>query len=69
MQTQTFDDTKWKLVPIEPTEDMEAYGISKADEIAVKVNGTRFKTHMSTAAEVYKAMLSASPTAPIESDK
>jgi hypothetical protein len=54
----------WKLVPIEPTEDMEAYGNSKADEIAVRVNGTRFKLDMCTAYEVYKAMLN---VAPIES--
>jgi hypothetical protein len=51
----------WKLVPIEPTEDMEAYGNSKADEIAVSVNGTRFKLDMCTAYEVYKAMLNVAP--------
>jgi uncharacterized protein YbdZ (MbtH family) len=48
----------WKLVPIEPTKEMVIAGFAKMLEVGKRET-----------AEHYRAMIAASPTAPIESDK
>jgi hypothetical protein len=55
-----YPPSGWKLVPIEPTEAM----------LNVVLNGTPYEgDNKELMREAYKIMLSASPTAPIESDK
>jgi hypothetical protein len=51
----------WKLVPIEPTEDMEYEGNQVSDKLAVRINAEDYLHDQDTAKQVYKAMLSASP--------
>lgn len=55
----------WKLVPIEPTEDMEFAGNQVADALAVNVNYTGYTHDCATAEDVYKSMLSAAPPPPV----
>lgn len=55
MKTITYDDTKWKLVPIEPTRDMKESGYMQLPIIGAESVGADRITDM------YKAMLSAAP--------
>jgi hypothetical protein len=53
MMTITFDETKWKLVPIEPTQEMCQHGQWKAREwpsFPLRIN------------PIYKSMLAAAPS-------
>lgn len=54
MKTVAFDETKWKLVPIEPTEVMKHAGRAAGWSNAVAYNETR---------DIYRAMLAAAPEA------
>jgi hypothetical protein len=65
----------WKLVPIEPTEEMKYDAVKYAGDVILQEvypNG-KYKKAVSLDSEMfgeaYKAMLSASPTAPIDRDK
>ena len=68
MKTVTFDETKWKLVPVEPTEEMlnaviEAWLKRLADKAK---NGTLLSggNPFTTFTANYRVMLSAAPYYP-----
>lgn len=54
MKTVAFDETKWQLVPIEPTQEMTNHVIDERLEALVAG-----KEH--TLIDIYKAMLAAAP--------
>lgn len=67
MKSVTFDDDKYALVPIEPTKEMRRAAINEQHEwmkLSLGLQGDE------PAAAIYRAMLAASPSAPIaEGDK
>lgn len=56
MKTVTYDETKWKLVPLEPDENMIKAGLDSV----MNDRPLGFAQYRTTLA--YKAMLSAAPT-------
>lgn len=65
MKTITFDETKWKLVPIEPTKEME-----KSAFLNVEINHfPGFNSGTEARNSIYYAMLSAAPEYKPEADE
>ena len=58
MKTITFDETKWKLVPIEPTKEMDRAAMRKTSQASY-----------GDAIDAYSAMLSAAPDYEPEADE
>lgn len=58
MKTITFDETKWKLVPIEPTKEMDRAAMRKTSQASY-----------GDAIDAYSAMLSAAPEYEPEADE
>lgn len=67
MITVTFDETKWKLVPIEPTPEMieaageSIYGHSR-DKACEWAKEDKFESCSQVGSDVYRAMLSVAPS-------
>lgn len=75
----TYDETKWKLVPIEPTDEMIVAGIKaglNSDGVIMQLDNKKLETLKGVGIEIkafkytgldeYKAMLAASPQPPTE---
>ena len=62
MKTITFDETKWKLVPVEPTPEMKAAGINIEgySEVSDSIGALTW----AEVDAIYRAMLAATPAAP-----
>ena len=57
MKTITFDETKFKIVPIEPTEEMLSAGCEAGLDISTLIDDTRFACDRA----VWDAMLRKAP--------
>jgi hypothetical protein len=64
MKTVTFDETKWRLVPIEPTKEMCIAAVKFANGNAVYKNvaPAALEIEEGIYGETYAAMLAASPS-------
>lgn len=57
MKTVTFDETKWRLVPIEATEKQLDYAVSFALNVSISAN-YKWTQYMS---DVWSRMIAAAP--------
>jgi len=58
MKTITFDETKWKLVPVQPTREMLM--------AALDADNASYDNHQYVLTEQWNAMLAATPATPLQ---
>jgi hypothetical protein len=64
LTTVTFDSTKWKLVPIQPTQEMLTAPLAPGSSIT----GARYESRRDLRPLIWQALLSATPTPPLSPD-
>ena len=68
MKTSTYNETEWKLVPVEPTEEM-VNAFKSADLTELRRYGVTISRLLVRFTQNYRAMLAAAPTPPVSEDR